>query len=550
MLVYGDHQESVDPRARLLALEEQRRALTTMPAGLARHGALTSLFLGLAGVTQGIADADFAGAGVDRVRPEETALLLQLIGVAAALIRSWDSGLADDFDVAPITARADLPDKVGIRLPEGYAFYALYPESYALAARQLKLTAKPRVIGLRSIGTGLACMVAAALDAPPPITLRPGGHPFARTLAIDDALAADLLTGDPHFVIVDEGPGLSGSSFGAVIDWLEEHGVPLERIAALPGHDGPLGGQASPQHRARWDVLQRPVATSDALLDGRLESWIAALVGPLSAPLEDISGGAWRSHVFAAETQWPPVNPTWERRKYLARTASAIWQVRFAGLGAIGEGKLGIARHLHAAGFGPEVADLAHGWLVLRWHEDAQPTSPTNDELSAYLKCRAALPSPIQGASLCDLAAMARHNLPHLLSGWSPDVSTLEKLVRLACIDGRMARPEWLRLTEGRLIKADALDHHQAHDLVGAQDLAWDVAGAALELDLSPEEVEALTLATNSDPALTAFYLRAYGAFRIGALRLSAQMLPNWPAEAARNVASADVLEQRLIVRL
>lgn len=135
---------------------------------------------------------------------------------------------------------------------------------------------------------------------------------------------------------------------------------------------------------------------------------------------------------------------------------------------------------------------------------------------------------------------MARHNLPHLLGDWSPDVESLEAQVHSACIDGRMGYPEWLRLPDGVLIKADALDHHQAHDLIGAQDLAWDTAGATLELDLPSESVE----------ALTTFYMRAYAAFRIGALRLTAQMLPDWPAEAARNLAFADVLEQRLVARL
>ncbi len=65
---------------------------------------------------------------------------------------------------------------VTIKTAEGYAHYAVYPELYAEAARGMD--APPVVIGLRSIGLGLACMVAAACGAEPPVTLRPVGHPF------------------------------------------------------------------------------------------------------------------------------------------------------------------------------------------------------------------------------------------------------------------------------------------------------------------------------------------------------------------------------------
>src|SRR5207249_3472461 len=35
-------------------------------------------------------------------------------------------------------SRLTLPEAVTVRAPEGYAFYALYPELYALAARRLR----------------------------------------------------------------------------------------------------------------------------------------------------------------------------------------------------------------------------------------------------------------------------------------------------------------------------------------------------------------------------------------------------------------------------
>ena len=116
-----------------------------------------------------------------------------------------------------------------IKEPEGYAFYAVYPEMYAMAARALPPSAKRLVIGIRSIGTSLGAAVARACGAAL-ITVRPIGHPFARRLALDDALRDHILSFH-DLAIVDEGPGLSGSSFGCVADFLEDHGVAPERIA-------------------------------------------------------------------------------------------------------------------------------------------------------------------------------------------------------------------------------------------------------------------------------------------------------------------------------
>jgi len=104
---------------------------------------------------------------------------------------------------------------------EGFALYALYPESYLQAALNSQLTSKTVVIGLRSIGVTLAALVAAALGSGPSFSLRPTGPPFQRRVQVTAELS-DLILADPKsdFAIVDEGPGLSGSSLGSVVDWL------------------------------------------------------------------------------------------------------------------------------------------------------------------------------------------------------------------------------------------------------------------------------------------------------------------------------------------
>jgi len=531
MLVYGDHAERIDPRARL----------TEVAADLASdnltHDCLTRAFLDLAGVVQGIADADFARAGQDRPRAVEQLLLQQLTYLAAQLLTSWQSRDPVNRPVQ-LQVPEDLPEEVEIKLPEGYAFYALRPEAYGLAALHVRLTAPPRVIGLRSIGSGLACMAAAALGAPPPFTVRPSGDPFARELRLSHEYAAALLDGDAHYIIVDEGPGMSGSSFGAVADWLEDRGVASDRIAFLPGHSNPLGHQASERHRQRWCRAQRPVVELD---QPRWEP-VQQLTGAINRTA-DLSGGAWRPLWSAAESDWPAIDATWERRKFLIRTDTGEWLVKFAGLGRIGDQRLELARRLCDAGFGPDIAGLCEGWLVCRWHRDARPTRPTLEELTAYLLLRRSLVAPQPGADLPMLVTMVRRNLPGWYD-WSPDLTRLEP--RPVCTDNRMDAHEWLRLPSGCLLKADGVDHHQAHDLIGCQDIAWDVAGAILELDLGPLDSEQLRAALDVAPPLLAFTLVAYAAFRIGAHRLSASTLAHWPEEQRRNLAAAERMEQRL----
>ena len=73
------------------------------------------------------------------------------------------------------------------------------------------------------------------------------------------------------------------------------------------------------------------------------------------------------------------------------------------------------------------------------------------------------------------------------------------------------------RCPGGRIEKADALDHHADHSLVGCQDALWDVAGAELELGLSPGRPAALAeairaVAPGALPAALPFYRAAYAA--------------------------------------
>jgi hypothetical protein len=115
------------------------------------------------------------------------------------------------------------PDVVlNVKVPEGFEFYALYPEQYCASA--VRWAAEHRfvqarravVVGIRSIGTTLSVLVTAALDANDwqahRFTIRPSGDAFRRQAVVAGADRGDAERG----LIVDEGPGLSGSSMAAV----------------------------------------------------------------------------------------------------------------------------------------------------------------------------------------------------------------------------------------------------------------------------------------------------------------------------------------------
>lgn len=564
MLVYGDQEVCEDPRRRIARLRCGLADGDPAATGPERHGTLAPLFIEAAELAQGLADWEFHASGMDDRTPVQDAAMAVVMELAASVAASWRSAESPDpahtLDALDRLSALPLPEMIGMRRAEGYAFYSLYPEAYLEAAERLppRFAGSPVVIGLRSIGTGLAAMAAVALNAPTPVTLRPVGHPFRRELRVSERLRAALLA-DPEaaYVIVDEGPGLSGSSFGAVADWLETQGVAAERIAFLPGHGGDLGPQSSDRHRRRWAEAVRPVIGFDDLFRSAetpyppLERWFVDNLGPPVAPLEDLSGGGWRR--LYSHSHWLPANPQQERRKYLLRTARGSWLLKFAGLGEAGEQALERARALHAAGFTAEPSALRHGFLAERWLEGARPltevTPDAVERLSSYLAFRAErFPAPSgSGAALAELLAMARTNIGEALGDgagkaldcWTADrLAELEASLRRVVTDNRLHRWEWLRLPDGRLMKSDALDHAAAHDLIGCQDIAWDVAGGIVEFDLPDAQAEALCRAVEDavplDRRLLAFCIPCYIAFQIGYWTFAAGSDPSAAGERRR----------------
>ena len=424
--------------------------------------------------------------------------------------------------------RLDLPGRIEVNaVLEGFAHEALDPDQYARAARYARAgaPAPDRVIGIRSIGLPLSAVVAASLGPGTMLaSVRPVGERHARSVAIGPALRQRLLAGRGAFAVVDEGPGLSGSTFAAVADWLAAQGIPAERVVFFPGHRGEPGPRAGEVVRRIWRGTRRCLAEPDLsfLTDG-------------ADAVDDLAGGRWRYRLGLAPASWPPADARLERRKLIVERGGRQWLCKFAGLGGLGRLKRERAQALAAAGLHPEVGELERGFLAVEWHDGARPLGTPGLEvarselvsrLADYLAARAGMPASDggPGASPDELLAMAAHNTEVALGPeagrtvarrWRELVPRAASAARPVGIDGRMHRWEWIALADGRILKTDAVDHALGHDLVGEQDIAWDLAGAAVELELDEGELDRVRPGA-AGRALDSFYRVTYAAFQLG----------------------------------
>jgi len=541
MRFFGDHAQDEDPRAVAEDVARALRRAAHLPGGIERHAAVAAALVRAGELAQGLGDAADAGACPPAAAREA---LAEAGRIARGLWRSFEAAGRARPPEARALALRGAPRAIRVRRPEGHALYAVYPEAFAVAGRALR-GGRTTWIGVRSIGAGLAAMAAAGAGSRGELlSVRPGGGAFRRTLAPEAVRDAVARARGGRFAVVDEGPGLSGSTIAAVAEALLAAGVPAERIHLFTSHAGPPGPEAPPRVRALFARLARHAAPADA---GMLAP--AALAGDLVGRVRavaELGDGAWRGHVALPADAWPPSTGWMERRKVLLEDARGRrWLARFAGLGGEGERKLARARALHAAGVGLPPEGLRHGWLVEPWRADLVPLSAAGvsragvlDALVRLLGASARRP-PGPGADPAALAEAARANAAEALgpaAGAAADrlEAFLPRLVdeaRAAEVDARLAAWKWLVGPDRRILKCDGLDHHAGHELTGCQDLLWDVAGAEAELGLSPREAlrlaeAARALAPGADPALLPFYRVCYHALELGRWSFAAGAAP------------------------
>lgn len=413
--------------------------------------------------------------------------------------------------LAATLGELQVPRSLTLSTPEGFCYYALHPLDYAdLLAAEATYPPAAAVVGIRSIGTTLSAIVRAWFSAKgigaARITVRPIGHPFERRLPVtqDERNWIAAQNGqNAHFFVVDEGPGLSGSSFLSVAEALVEEGVPAERIVLMPSSTPNLENLFAPNAAQRWKNFRTTPLKPTRYMPSQADEYIG--------------GGAWRSRVFDSEADWPGVWPWTERQKYTSRNGTLLF--RFDGHGHYGKAVRQRSQLLANHGWGPQISSGGDGFSVSAWLSGARLQCANREvvtHLARYCAFRSEhLTSPV--ASETELEHMAQINLERALG-----VSRQIKLPveRPVVADARMMPFEWIALNDGSLQKFDAADHGDNHFFPGPTDIAWDLAGAIVEWELNAEAADLLLseycrISGDEVQKRLPDYLIAYSSFRM-----------------------------------
>lgn len=518
--------------------QELKAGLTAQIEQLSGHVSQRTLLgaLLLSGELEcGVADCDPRSALSCELLTDQLANALLACEFAASNNSNFQS---PDFQ-SLINAVRDLPifEQLSISTPEGFAYYALYPLAYADVIQQIPACDRLLVVGIRSIGTTLSAVAAAAARARgisvERITVRPQGHPYNRTTEFAaeqvDAMTTAVSCG-ASFAVVDEGPGLSGSSFLAVAEALERAGAPREKIFLVSSHAPNLDALCTTDAARRWQRFDCiPVAGEARRPAGAVDF---------------IDGGQWRSRVFANESEWPAAWTSLERLKYLSSRGEAERRIfKFAGLGHYGHPVLEREKKVAAAGFGPMPREESDGFVSYPWIEGR--TLAASDLSAAKILGQMAEYCAFRmrafGIGLSDISSlqqMADHNLRELGLG-SPVELRLEQPV---IADGRMQPHEWLLSEDGKLVKTDSGSHGDDHFFPGPTDIAWDLAGAIVEWQMNEQQaaefLDRYYRASGDDAsARIDGFIRAYAVFRLAYCLMAANAMNG--SEEQRRLESA-----------
>jgi hypothetical protein len=431
-----------------------------------------------------------------------------------------------------------VPKSISISPPEGFTYYALHPSDFAkVAGRVPPLPITCAVIGIRSIGTTLSAIITAALKAAgraaSRITVRPTGHPYARNAEFSEEEAVWIrkqLSFSTQFLIVDEGPGRSGSTFLSVAEALCRAGVAANRITIIGSRPFDPGGLCAERAAERW----------------RQFTYIST-VPSVSTKFTDciyIGGGDWRRLFFGDEQHWPESWTQMERLKFLSSDRREL--LKFEGMGPIGKEVRERAFALTAAGFSPAVSDGGDGFLAYRMidgkHLRNQDVSTSVlEQISHYCAFRV---SEFSVREFCrsELETMLTFNVqqefgrelklnPEQLGGANP-----------VLVDGRMQAFEWVASSTDQFLKTDAISHGDNHFFPGPCDIAWDLAGAAVEWQLSPEALEFLVNKFRQISGVDvsrqlSLYVLTYCVFRLGFCKMARSTVRGSSEESRLNTA-------------
>jgi hypothetical protein len=475
-----------------------------------------------------VRSGEIESALADANAPEAAAAAALTDALATALVAGRE---CEDEPVRSLAQSLSSAAELCVVPPEGFSYYGLHPRDFAdrMASPPLDDVREAAVIGLRSIGTTLSAVVCAALRArgarAQRWTVRPSGTPYARFLRLDsrDARWVDRQVGSgAEFIVVDEGPGLSGSSLLAVVDALVALGVPGERITVVCTRDPDPSKLLASEAPRRWRRV-RAVAVRSA---PRIPVGYAGL-----------PPGGWRRRFLGADARWPACWPWLERAKAVSSDGRTL--LKFEGLGRHGADAARRAAMAAQAGFGPSVGaavDGRVGYEIIAGRASCacRLDERTIDRLADYCAWRScslhAVPS-----SNGDVDEMVRVNAAVAMG---VDLHIALALERPVVADAHMMPHEWIEDPQGALWKTDAASHGDDHLFPGPTDAAWDLAGAIVEFRMPRAAIERfLTRYTRRSgdraEARLPSWLVAYALHRLAWAELAAANVES-PAEQER----------------
>jgi hypothetical protein len=428
-------------------------------------------------------------------------------------------------DLAQLVSRIAAPDSISVSPPEGFTYYALHPLDFARLAARVPAEPIPcAVIGIRSIGTTLSAMTAASLKtagrSATRITVRPTGHPYARITEFTPEQSrwiGDQVSASAQFLIVDEGPGRSGSTFLSVAEALLQAGVPREIITILGSRQFDPESLCARDAAERWRGF-RYLSTTPSV-NTRFEKCLY------------IGGGDWRKHLCGEEEDeenWPESWTQMERLKFLSPERQTFF--KFEGMGRFGAEVRERAFALGHAGFSPQVSDPGDGFLA---YTTLNGRRLRRDDLTAALLERVARYCAFRISNFAceasqpdELRKMLEFNI-HQEFGLDLKMDHHGLLcLQPVLADGRMQPYEWIATGTDEFLKTDAISHGDNHFFPGPCDIAWDLAGTAIEWQLSSDAIGFLLSrfrrlsGVNPSPRLR-HYMLAYSVFRLGFCKMA-----------------------------
>lgn len=433
-------------------------------------------------------------------------------------------------ELLQVLAQIHFNDQVSISPPEGFAYYALHPLNFADLARRF---ARPgevaAVIGIRSIGTTLSAIVAAAQRESgmqvERFTVRPEGHPYDRRVELDNrqqTRLARLRDLGARFTVVDEGPGISGSSFLAAGEALVRHGVPYSHITLFCSREIDASKLVAHNAMERYSRFRYHHSPYDCRLNGQGDIFVGS--------------GLWREKFLPSKASWPGSWTSMERSKFISHDGCRL--LKFHGYGRFGEEVGARLNAITQAGFGPQYLGSEQGFgctrIVTGRPANRVDLSPgLLKRISEYCAFRA-IHLGTDHATTGELKRAVEANWEFEFgSNITPELHL--DIVRPVIADGKMQPHEWIINGETAL-KIDSETHGDDHFFPGPTDIAWDLAGTIVEWRLSTEQAGTFLshyreLTGDDARERMRSYLLAYATFRFAYCKMGAQAMAATPDE-------------------